>query len=96
MKLIDTLNKTQQEMRWTNHPRIFLEVAIVQLCQQVQQTASKRRQMYQADYKKCNSWNKNLDKLKTNGSAVVQAEQEAADTKTSTNSRSGFQIQLED
>jgi len=31
--LIDLLNKTQQEMRWTNHPKIFLEVAIVKLCQ---------------------------------------------------------------
>ena len=30
---IDGLNKAQQEMRWTNHPRIFLEVAIVKLCQ---------------------------------------------------------------
>ncbi|MED1608118.1 DNA polymerase III subunit gamma/tau [Cytobacillus kochii] len=34
--LIEQLNKTQQEMRWTNHPRIFLEVAIVKLCQQEQ------------------------------------------------------------
>lgn len=32
-QLIELLNKTQQEMRWTNHPRIFLEVAIVKLCQ---------------------------------------------------------------
>src|SRR5574342_350917 len=32
-QLIDLLNKTQQEMRWTNHPRIFLEVAIVKLTQ---------------------------------------------------------------
>ncbi|MBM7656458.1 DNA polymerase III subunit gamma/tau [Neobacillus cucumis] len=32
-QLIDLLNKTQQEMRWTNHPRIFLEVAVVKLCQ---------------------------------------------------------------
>ncbi|GHI01590.1 DNA polymerase III subunit gamma/tau [Neobacillus kokaensis] len=32
-QLIDLLNKTQQDMRWTNHPRIFLEVSIVKLCQ---------------------------------------------------------------
>jgi len=31
---INVLNKSQQEMKWTNHPRIFLEVAIVKLCQQ--------------------------------------------------------------
>jgi DNA polymerase-3 subunit gamma/tau len=30
---IDILNKSQQEMKWTNHPRIYLEVAIVKLCQ---------------------------------------------------------------
>ncbi len=29
---IDILNKSQQEMKWTNHPRIFLEVAVVKLC----------------------------------------------------------------
>ncbi|WML42494.1 DNA polymerase III subunit gamma/tau [Neobacillus sp. PS3-40] len=32
-QLIDILNKTQTEMRWTNHSKIFLEVAIVRLCQ---------------------------------------------------------------
>jgi DNA polymerase III subunit gamma/tau len=32
-QLINLLSKTQQEMRWTNHPKIFLEVAIVKLCQ---------------------------------------------------------------
>ena len=33
MHLIQLLSKTQQEMRLTNHPKIFLEVAIVKLCQ---------------------------------------------------------------
>lgn len=32
-KMIDILNQTQQEMKWTNHPRIFLEVALVKLTQ---------------------------------------------------------------
>ncbi|WP_214484751.1 DNA polymerase III subunit gamma/tau [Bacillus sp. SM2101] len=31
--MIDRLNKSQQDMKWTNHPRIFLEVTIVKLCQ---------------------------------------------------------------
>jgi DNA polymerase III subunit gamma/tau len=31
---IEVLNKSQQEMKWTNHPRIFLEVALVKLCHQ--------------------------------------------------------------
>lgn len=32
-EIIELLNKSQQEMKWTNHPRIFLEVAMVKLCQ---------------------------------------------------------------
>ncbi|WP_062350928.1 DNA polymerase III subunit gamma/tau [Bacillus kwashiorkori] len=32
-QIIDQLNKTQQEMKWTNHPRIFLEVSLIQLCE---------------------------------------------------------------
>ncbi|MFS0657112.1 DNA polymerase III subunit gamma/tau [Bacillus sp. 179-C3.3 HS] len=30
---IEVLNKSHQEMKWTNHPRIFFEVAVVKLCQ---------------------------------------------------------------
>jgi DNA polymerase-3 subunit gamma/tau len=32
-EVIDILNKCQQEMKWTNHPKILLEIAIVQLSQ---------------------------------------------------------------
>ncbi|MCH1627853.1 DNA polymerase III subunit gamma/tau [Fredinandcohnia quinoae] len=32
-EIIDILNQAQQEMKWTNHPRIFLEVALVKLTQ---------------------------------------------------------------
>ncbi|PLR89847.1 DNA polymerase III subunit gamma/tau [Bacillus sp. T33-2] len=39
-ELIEELNRAQQDMRWTNHPRIFLEVAIVKLCQSEQQMKS--------------------------------------------------------
>ncbi|MBB6285277.1 DNA polymerase III subunit gamma/tau [Geobacillus subterraneus] len=31
---IELLNKSQQEMKWTNHPRLLLEVALVKLCHQ--------------------------------------------------------------
>jgi DNA polymerase III subunit gamma/tau len=33
-EIIHHLSKSQQEMKFTNHPRIFLEVVIVKLCQQ--------------------------------------------------------------
>lgn len=32
-EMIDRLNKAQQEMKWTNHPTIFLEVCFVQMSQ---------------------------------------------------------------
>ena len=44
-ELIEGLNKAQQEMRWTNHPRIFLEVAIVKLCQLESQSTSSNVQV---------------------------------------------------
>ncbi|MFS0784114.1 DNA polymerase III subunit gamma/tau [Bacillus sp. 1P06AnD] len=31
-QFIEQLNQTQQEMKWTNHPRVFMEVLIVKLC----------------------------------------------------------------
>lgn len=39
-EVIRKLNHAQQEMKWTNHPRVLLEVALVKLCesQKVQQT----------------------------------------------------------
>ncbi|WP_257351996.1 DNA polymerase III subunit gamma/tau [Pseudalkalibacillus decolorationis] len=32
-EVIDTLNQSQQEMKWTNNPKIYLELAIVKLSQ---------------------------------------------------------------
>ncbi|KEF36278.1 DNA polymerase III, tau subunit [Schinkia azotoformans MEV2011] len=34
--IINGLNESQQEMKWTNHPKIFLELALVKICQQQQ------------------------------------------------------------
>lgn len=76
-QLIDLLNKTQQEMRWTNHPRIFLEVAIVKLCHlEVKQTnASQPGQMEQL-LTKIEQLENELQHLKANG--VPAAAQESA------------------
>lgn len=32
-RMIGVLNESQQEMKWTNHPRIFLELSVVKMCQ---------------------------------------------------------------
>lgn len=39
-EMIDILNKSHQEMKWTNHPRIFFEVAVVKICQTSHQSAA--------------------------------------------------------
>lgn len=38
--IIDILNNSQQDMKWTNHPRIFLEVSLIKLCQRQSQQAA--------------------------------------------------------
>jgi DNA polymerase III subunit gamma/tau len=91
-QLIDLLNKTQQEMRWTNHPRIFLEVAIVKLCQtevkaaeqapsgQISQLLAKIEQLEQ-----------DLQQLKANGAVAVQETQTQTQKPAQRSSRKGFQ-----
>ncbi|WP_243300278.1 DNA polymerase III subunit gamma/tau [Bacillus litorisediminis] len=32
-EMIHILNQTQQDMKWTNHPRVYTEVALIKLCQ---------------------------------------------------------------
>jgi DNA polymerase III subunit gamma/tau len=92
-QLIDLLNKTQQEMRWTNHPRIFLEVAIVKLCQ----TEAKQIEQLPAGQisqllKKIEQLEHDLQHLKTNGSVIVQeAAPQAVQKPSQRSSRKGFQ-----
>ncbi|MFL6560882.1 MAG: DNA polymerase III subunit gamma/tau [Bacillus sp. (in: firmicutes)] len=74
-QLIDLLNKTQQEMRWTNHPRIFLEVAIVKLCQmEVKQTVLTQPAEIEQLIKRIGQLETELQHLKANGvpAATVQ------------------------
>lgn len=92
-QLIELLNKTQQDMRWTNHPRIFLEVAIVKLCQ------TETKQMDQMPdgqisklLKKIEQLEHELQHIKTNGSVVVQeAAPQTAQKPSQRSSRKGFQ-----
>ncbi|WP_312476421.1 DNA polymerase III subunit gamma/tau [Neobacillus sp.] len=92
-QLIDLLNKTQQEMRWTNHPRIFLEVAIVKLCQiEVKQVAQTQSGDIEQLLSRIEHLENELQYLKANG--VAQSQQEAAPQPQKTaqrSSRKGFQ-----
>ncbi|OLS33475.1 DNA polymerase III subunit gamma/tau [Bacillus sp. MRMR6] len=94
-QLIDLLNKTQQEMRWTNHPRIFLEVAIVKLCQieskQGEQASSEQISQLLA---KVDQLEQELQQLKVTGVAISQETAAPAGKPAQRTSRKGFQPQV--
>ncbi|SFB26625.1 MULTISPECIES: DNA polymerase III subunit gamma/tau [unclassified Bacillus (in: firmicutes)] len=92
-QLIEVLNKAQQEMRWTNHPRVFLEVAIVKLCQL---ESVKQSSVGSADFgpllQRIEQLEGELNDLKRNGPTVVSQEtSQQAQKNTQRSSRKGFQ-----
>jgi DNA polymerase III subunit gamma/tau len=73
-QVIEILNKTQQEMRWTNQPRVFLEVSIVKLTHinnmaMGHSSSSVDMEQLLTKIKKLES---EIDQLKQNGVAVKQ------------------------
>lgn len=70
-EVIHTLSKSQQEMKWTNHPRIFLEVVMVKLCQQFMlQTNGADR--LQSVLQRMQEMEQELKQLKQNGVPIAQ------------------------
>jgi DNA polymerase III subunit gamma/tau len=94
-QLIDILNKTQQEMRWTNHPRIFLEVAIVKLTQiesKENESNTPSSGEVQQLLARLNQLESELRNLKENGfTAKQETAQSASQPKTQRSARKGFQ-----
>jgi DNA polymerase III subunit gamma/tau len=94
-QLIDLLNKTQQEMRWTNHPRIFLEVAIVKLCQmEVKQSEQANPEQFEQLITRIGQLESELQHLKANGVAVTSqdaAPQQQQQKQAQRSSKKGFQ-----
>ncbi|MBX9976080.1 DNA polymerase III subunit gamma/tau [Cytobacillus firmus] len=90
-ELIGVLNKAQQEMRWTNHPRIFLEVAIVKLCQLEQNEKSRQSADIKPLMQKIEQLQHELAELKKNGIAVKDDGAPAVQKKPQRSSRKGFQ-----
>ncbi|PLR80196.1 DNA polymerase III subunit gamma/tau [Bacillus canaveralius] len=90
-QLIDTLNKAQQEMRWTNHPRIFLEVAIVRLCQLEQTPAVSGSQDVGQLLNRIEQLEEELNMLKQSGVAPIQDAQGSPQKKPQRTARKGFQ-----
>ena len=85
-------------MRWTNHPRIFLEVAIVKLCQMEVKAHRASRHPAQIDTiaNKIEQLENELQEFKSNG--VQQSHKRPQHKRRSLRTRSsrkGFQPQLE-
>ncbi|MFE8704194.1 DNA polymerase III subunit gamma/tau [Cytobacillus sp. FJAT-54145] len=92
-QLIEVLNKTQQEMKWTNHPRIFLEVAIVKLCQ-LEQVGTSPTSFKEVDElkSKVSQLEDQLRELKQNGVTINEEGQPSQQQKQpQRRSRSGYQ-----
>ncbi|MCF6139618.1 DNA polymerase III subunit gamma/tau [Pseudalkalibacillus berkeleyi] len=82
-QVIDILNKAQQEMKWTNHPRIHLELAIVKLCQEESAPKPSGQTDVQPLINRIEQLEKELTKLKEQGvpAASSDAAQEPAKPK---------------
>lgn len=68
-QMIDGLNKAQQEMKWTNHPRIQLEVMLVKLCHNKTEITHASQDFEQLNMK-ISQLESELRLLKTEGVAV--------------------------
>lgn len=91
-QLIDQLNKTQQEMRWTNHPRIFLEVTLVKLCQmEVQGTEQPQSGQINQLVSRIEQLETELEHLKANGVHTTQEAAQAPQKSSQRTARRGFQ-----
>lgn len=89
-ELIEGLNKAQQEMRWTNHPRIFLEVAIVRLCQLDQPSPTSANVDMEPLLKRIEQLEEKLAHYQQNP-AVASSETAGAAKKAPRSNRKGFQ-----
>lgn len=89
-ELIEVLNKAQQEMRWTNHPRIFLEVAIVKLCQLENQNPSSSNVQVEPLLRRIEQLEEKLVQFQQNP-GMAAGEPAAAAKKAPRPNRKGFQ-----
>jgi DNA polymerase-3 subunit gamma/tau len=87
---IETLSKSQQEMKWTNHPRIFLEVALVKLCQQTSTSSHFDQEGYNSLLEKITSLQSELNRLKQQGISAPQQQSSTANEPKQRLMKSGY------
>lgn len=91
-EIIDILNNSQQEMKWTNHPRIFLEVAIVKLSGQQSSTSSANGQEIKLLTEKINYLESELVKLKQLGIQAPEQSVQMTSESKQRSVRSGYKL----
>jgi DNA polymerase III subunit gamma/tau len=89
-EIIDVLNKCQQEMKWTNHPRIFLEVALVKLCQQDEPQMVQSLPQIDTLVNRINQLDNELQHLKEKGIAVSNEAAQPERKPQKVTARSGY------
>jgi DNA polymerase III subunit gamma/tau len=91
--IINQLNQTQQEMKWTNHPRVLLEVALVKLAQ----SSSKKKTVASEEddlLQKVKMLEAQVNHLKENGVQLQQSQQETSDQKVKRQVRSQYKVPI--
>jgi DNA polymerase III subunit gamma/tau len=86
---INVLNEAGQEMKFTNHARIYLEVSIVKLCQMEQQGNTSSAEVEEL-VKKVRFLEKELDQLKAKGIKVQTEAPAQTAAKKPTRTKKGF------
>lgn len=91
-QMIEILSKTQQEMRFTNHPKIFLEVAIVKLCQQERASAVMPSADYSQLQNRITQLENELRELKQHGVMSPEETQPSVQRRASRPARKGITV----
>ncbi|RFU71527.1 DNA polymerase III subunit gamma/tau [Peribacillus saganii] len=88
-EVIDNFNKTQQEMKWTNHPRIFLEVALIKLCH-IEQEDRTQHSGVEELINKIEYLERQLQEIKERGIVASEEAKPAAQPKTQRISKKAY------
>lgn len=89
--LIENLNKAQQEMKWTNHPRIFLEVMLIKLCQGTTTVAAPDSQLLQQLQNQIQKLENELQAIKAKG-VTVKSEASATPAKVKQTNKKSYRV----
>ncbi|GAA0337021.1 DNA polymerase III subunit gamma/tau [Bacillus carboniphilus] len=74
-EIIHILNQAQQDMKWTNHPRVYTEVALIKLCQLKKELRLEEQIDLQDLVSQITQLKRELDLIKQNGVKVADNQQ---------------------